>query len=207
MGFTAGIPAYSGTRFYEPKPGKPNPLRGSTEFRHLAALDVHGVFMQIRQASESDLDAMWDIFQSVIATGDTLPFSGSLDLATFHAHWFGAHAAYVATADSVVLGMYKVGPNYPDLGSHIASATYIVSPAAQGNGIGRALVNHSIAQAQSDGFIAMQFNYVVSTNTPALKLYEKLGFSIVGTLPKAFRHQQLGLVDAHVMYRYLLQDA
>ena len=146
---------------------------------------------------------MWDIFQSVIASGDALPFADSLDRPTFHSHWFGAHAAYVVETDAGVLGMYKLGPNYPDRGAHIASATYLVSAAAQGRGIGRAMVEHSLALAQQAGYVAMQFNYVVSTNAPAVKLYEKLGFHIAGTLPKAFRHEQLGLVDAYVMYRSL----
>ena len=158
--------------------------------------------MQIRTATESDFDAMWDIFQAVIATGDTLPFAGSLDRDTFRSHWF-EHTSYVAAADSGVLGMYKVGANYPDLGSHVASATYLVHPAAQGKGIGRALVNHSLAAARADGFLAMQFNFVVGTNAAAVGLYEKLGFAIVGTLPRAFRHQELGLVDAYVIHRFL----
>ncbi|MFC3550897.1 GNAT family N-acetyltransferase [Lysobacter cavernae] len=161
--------------------------------------------MQITRATQAELPAMWDIFQAVISTGDTLPFAGSLDRDTFRTHWFGPHTSYVAAVGGDVIGMYKVGPNYPDLGSHVASATYLVAPSAQGKGIGRALVNHSIAQAQSEGFLAMQFNYVVSTNLPAVRLYEKLGFAIVGTLPKAFRHRQHGLVDAHVMYRRLQQ--
>ena len=78
-----------------------------------------------------------------------------------------------------------------------------MSPTAQGQGLGRILVDHSLAQAEREGFLAMQFNYVVSTNAPAVKLYEKLGFDIVGTIPRAFRHRQLGLVDAYVMYRRL----
>jgi len=159
--------------------------------------------MMIRQATPADLEAMWAIFRSVIATGDTLPFADGFDRETFQSHWFSAQTSYVAIADSRVLGMYKFGPNYPGFGSHIASATYVVSPDAQGQGVGRTLVEHSLAQAQSDGFLAMQFNYVVSTNAPAVGLYKKLGFAIVGTLPKAFRHQQLGLVDAHVMFRFL----
>ena len=164
--------------------------------------------MVIRQATPADLEAMWAIFQSVIATGDTLPFADGFDLETFKSHWLGTQHSCVAVVSSNVLGMYKSGANYPDLGSHVASATYVVSPAAQGKGIGRALVEHSIAKAQSDGFMAMQFNYVVATNSPAVELYKKLGFAIVGTLPKAFRHRRLGLVDAYVMFRFLkAQDA
>lgn len=146
---------------------------------------------------------MWAIFQSVISTGDALPFSADFDKETFRAHWFGSPATYVAVTEAGVVGMYKLGANYPGHGSHVASATYAVSPAAQGKGMGRALVNHSLAQAQALGHLAMQFNYVVSTNAPAVELYKKLGFAIVGTLPKAFRHQQLGLVDAYVMFRFL----
>ena len=146
---------------------------------------------------------MWRIFEAVIAGGDALPFSDDFDRNTFQSHWFGSHTPYVAVSDSDVLGMYKFGANYPGLGSHIASATYLVSPEVQGKGIGRALVQHSLAQARDAGYIAMQFNYVVSTNSPAVELYKKLGFAIVGTLPKAFRHMQLGLVDAYVMFRFL----
>ncbi|RYG97569.1 MAG: N-acetyltransferase [Alphaproteobacteria bacterium] len=159
--------------------------------------------MMIRHATATDLEAMWAIFQSVVATGDTLPFSDDFDQETFQSHWLGGQTSFVAVAESGTLGMYKFGANYPGLGSHIASATYLVSPDAQGQGLGRALVEHSVAQAKSDGFLAMQFNYVVSTNAPAVELYKKLGFAIVGTLPKAFRHQQLGLVDAYVMFRFL----
>ncbi len=157
----------------------------------------------IRKATPADLTAMRSIIQSVIATGDTLPFTESMDHQTFQSHWFGAHTSYVAMDGSSLVGMYKFGANYPDLGSHVASATYMVSPGAQGRGIGRILVEHSLAQARIEGFMAMQFNYVVSTNVPAIALYKKLGFAIVGTLPKAFRHQRLGLVDAHIMYQFL----
>jgi ribosomal protein S18 acetylase RimI-like enzyme len=101
--------------------------------------------------------------------------------------------------------MYKLGPNQVGRGDHVANASYMVSPAAQGVGVGRMLGEHSVAEARRQGFLAMQFNYVVSTNTGALKLWKKLGFCIVGTLPKAFRHQRLGYVDAYVMYQ-LLED-
>jgi len=158
--------------------------------------------MQIRQARHSDLDAMWRICQAVIAVGDALPFSDDFDLDTFRSHWFGPHASFVAVTEAGIVGMYKYGANYPGRGAHVASATYLVSPEAQGRGIGRALVEHSLAQAQDAGYRAMQFNYVVSTNAPAVELYRRLGFVIVGTLPQAFRHKQLGFVDAHVMYRH-----
>lgn len=159
--------------------------------------------IRIRAAAEQDFRRMWEIFQAVVAGGDALPFSESFDEETFRTHWFGSHQAYVASTDVGICGMYKLGANYPGRGGHVASATYVVDPAMQGRGIGRLMVNHSLSQAQSEGFLAMQFNFVVSANLPAVALYEQLGFAVVGTLPKAFRHRTLGLVDAYVMHRYL----
>jgi ribosomal protein S18 acetylase RimI-like enzyme len=99
--------------------------------------------------------------------------------------------------------MYRSAANHAGRGAHVASATYLVAPEAQGRGIGRTLVVHSLARAHQAGFAAMQFNYVVSSNTGAVALYRKLGFRVVGTLPRAFRHARLGDVDAWVMYREL----
>lgn len=159
--------------------------------------------MSIRMANPKDASDMWTILQLVIATGNALPFTKSFGWDTFQAHWFGTQAAYVYCRDSKIIGMYKIGANFPDLGSHVASATYIVSPSAQNRGVGRALVEHSLVNARNGGYMSMQFNYVVSTNEAAVMLYRKMGFEIVGTLPKAFQHPQLGLVDAYVMSRFL----
>ena len=109
--------------------------------------------MQIRKTSENDFDAMWNIFQSVVATGDTLPFDGNTSEDFFRAQWMGDdNNSYVALENTDVLGMYKTEANYPGLGNHVASATYLVSPSAQGKGVGGALVKHSLAQAASAGF-------------------------------------------------------
>jgi ribosomal protein S18 acetylase RimI-like enzyme len=149
--------------------------------------------MDIRPARAGDFDVMWGMFKHAIATQDALPFAGTFEVETFRAHWF----------QDRVVGMYKMGPNFPDLGAHVASATYVVDAAARGRGVGRALVEHSLERARAEGFLAMQFNYVVSTNGPAVALYRKLGFAVVGTLPEAFRHRESGLVDVFVMHRFL----
>ncbi|WP_026346981.1 GNAT family N-acetyltransferase [Stenotrophomonas hibiscicola] len=159
--------------------------------------------MEIRPARESEFNAMWGMFKAAVATWDALPFGGSFKVETFRAHWLLPQTPYVAVLRSRVVGMYKMGPNYPDLGAHVASATYVVDAPAQGQGVGRALVEHSLERARAEGFLAMQFNYVVSTNGPAVALYRKLGFAVVGTLPQAFRHRELGLVDVFVMHRFL----
>ncbi|ALA82529.1 GNAT family N-acetyltransferase [Stenotrophomonas maltophilia] len=159
--------------------------------------------MEIRAATAGDFDAMWAIFRAAIATEDALPFAGTFEASTFQGHWFGLQPAYVALLQDHVVGMYKMGANFPDLGAHVASATYVVDPTVQGRGIGRVLVEHSLERARAEDFLAMQFNYVVSTNAPAVALYRKLGFAVVGALPEAFRHRTLGLVDVFVMHRFL----
>lgn len=162
--------------------------------------------IQIRPATSADIDAMWTIFSAHVSAGETYPFELDTTREAVQAYWLGHGATCrVAALGERVLGMYRLVPNQPGRGRHVANASYMVSPAAQGVGIGRLLGEHSLVEARSQGYLAMQFNYVVSTNTAAIMLWKKLGFSIVGTLPKAFRHKRLGHVDAYVMYQ-LLQD-
>jgi ribosomal protein S18 acetylase RimI-like enzyme len=163
-----------------------------------------GFRTKVRQALASDADAMWRIFQAVIAGGDTYVFAPDTSRGVAIAYFMAPGvSSWVAEVDGQVLGMYKLIANYPDLGSHVANASFMVDPAAQGKGVGRAMGEHCLAQAKQAGYQAMQFNFVVSTNTAAVELWKKLGFSIVGTLPKTFNHARLGLVDAYVMHRFL----
>ena len=161
--------------------------------------------IQIRPAGEHDFDAMWSIFCAHVAAGETYPFTTAISREAGHAYWLGPEVtSFVATSSAArVLGMYRLVPNQVGRGHHVANASYMVSPAAQGAGIGRLLGEHSLAEARRLNYLAMQFNYVVSTNTAAIRLWKRLGFSIVGTLPKAYRHKRLGYVDAYVMYQLL----
>jgi L-amino acid N-acyltransferase YncA len=159
----------------------------------------------IRQASARDRDAVWEIFRAVVATGDTYVFDPEIPLEEALAYWFHPGTrTYVAESDGRVVGTYILRPNQRDLGSHVSNAAFMVAPTARGLGVGRAMGEHCLDQAQRLGYRAMQFNFVVSTNEAAVKLWERLGFTIVGTLPGAFRHQTLGFVDAYVMFRSLL---
>jgi ribosomal protein S18 acetylase RimI-like enzyme len=147
---------------------------------------------------------MWTIFRAVVATGTTYVFAPETPEQEARPYWLTAGtAAWVAEDEGQVLGMYRLTPNQRALGSHVANASFMIDPAAQGRRIGEALARHCLAEAKRAGFLAMQFNFVVSTNTGAVKLWRKIGFEIVGTLPKAFRHREHGLVDAYVMYRFL----
>src|SRR5262245_26126808 len=160
--------------------------------------------MEIRRATEADLEAMRSIFHAVVATRDTDVFSPTTSRHDCHEYWFGpGMTSFVATEGLSILGMYKFRANQRDLGSHVANASFMVSPGAHGRGVGKAMGHHCLMEARRAGYVAMQFNFVVSTNTGAISLWKKLGFSIAGTLPKAFKHQQLGYVDVHVMHRFL----
>jgi ribosomal protein S18 acetylase RimI-like enzyme len=144
------------------------------------------------------------LFFAAVASGDTLtPAPGATD-ADFQAYWFPAKArVFVALLDGRVVGSYMVRPNQPGLGDHVANAGYLVDPAFRGRGIASAMCAHSIEAARALGFRAMQFNFVVSTNATAVRLWERHGFAVVGRLPKVFRHVELGEVDALVMHRFL----
>jgi L-amino acid N-acyltransferase YncA len=160
----------------------------------------------IRPASDRDRDAVWSIFHAVIAEGDTYVFDPATPRDEALAYWFQAGAqSYVAELEGRVVGSYLLKPNQPGLGSHVANAAFMVSAQARGRGVGQAMGEHCLAEARRLGYRAMQFNFVVSTNESAVRLWERLGFRIVGTLPGVFRHRTRGFVDAHVMFRSLTE--
>jgi ribosomal protein S18 acetylase RimI-like enzyme len=160
--------------------------------------------VRIRRADPADFESMWPIFQAVVATETTYVFAAGTSREDALAYWFGPGVvSYVAEDGDAVVGMYKIVPNRRDLGSHVANASFMVDPRHGGRGVGRHMGLHCLREARRMGFQAMQFNFVVSTNQAAVALWKELGFSIVGVLPKVFRHRQLGYVDAYVMYRAL----
>ena len=158
----------------------------------------------IRPATDADFEPMWSIFRAVVARGDTYPFAPDTPREEAAAYWLGPGAtSYVAEDQGRIVGMYKIVRNQPGLGSHVANASFMVDPSCSGRGVGRQMGEHCLDEARRQSYLAMQFNFVVSTNAPAVALWQKLGFTIIGTIPKAFRHRTLGLVDAYVMHRFL----
>ncbi|MEH6436468.1 GNAT family N-acetyltransferase [Massilia sp. DD77] len=158
--------------------------------------------VRFAQAQAQHRDAMAALFREVCRAGDALPFTEDTPDSLFDAMWLGAGVqAHVVLLEGEIVGMYKLNANLPGRASHVGSATYLVRPDVQGRGIGGAMLRESLRQAGAAGFRSMQFNFVVSTNRPAVALYEKHGFRIAGTLPEAFLHRELGYVDAYVMSR------
>ena len=117
--------------------------------------------------------------------------------------WMSGRTVVAVDSDGSVVGSAAMGPNHDGPGAHVATATFMVDPARQGRGAGRALVEHALDWARSSGFRAMQFNAVVETNERAVALYRSLGFEVLATIPEAFRHPAEGYVGLHVMYRRL----
>ena len=160
--------------------------------------------MTIRPTTSADADAIWRIFHAVVQGGDTYAFAPDTPRDEAVAYFLDPGiASWVIEDDGRVIGIYKMIPNRRGLGDHVANASFMVDPASHGRGAGRAMGEHCLEQARTAGYRAMQFNFVVSTNTAGVTLWKKLGFEIVGTLPRAFRHRTLGEVDAYVMYRFL----
>lgn len=163
------------------------------------------VRLTIREACRSqDSDAVWAILEPVIRAGETYALPRDWTREAALVYWFSdGHSVFVADDDGQVVGTYFLHPNQKGGGSHVANCGYITAAAAAGRGIARQMCTHSLEYARSRGFRAMQFNFVVKTNERAVRLWESLGFGIVGTLSEAFLHPGHGYTDAYVMYRKL----
>jgi ribosomal protein S18 acetylase RimI-like enzyme len=167
--------------------------------------------LNIRPAKDSDRDAIWEIFHEVVAAGDTYSIDPDISREAALAYWFRPDThTYVAELDrlkrsssegvAIIIGTYILRPNQSGGGAHVANAAFMVGSSARGQGVGRAMAEHCLSEARRLGFRAMQFNFVVSTNESAIRLWRQLGFEIVGTLPAAFRHPEKGFVDVYVMF-------
>ena len=159
----------------------------------------------IRAFQPGDWPAVWPLLDRTFETGDTYAYAPGTSEAEIQRAWIELPAAtFVACLeDGTLAATYCLKANQPGLGAHVSNCGYVVAPEQQGLGIAAALCEHSQQQALALGFLAMQFNLVVSTNTRAVRLWQRLGFQIVGTLPQAFQHRTLGLVDAFVMHKLL----
>jgi ribosomal protein S18 acetylase RimI-like enzyme len=159
--------------------------------------------VEIRRATDGDADAMWAVLEPIIRAGETYALPRDMTRDAALAWWTApSHDTYVAI-DGGIVGTYFVRPNQLGGGAHVANCAYVTATGMTGRGIARAMCAHSIERARERGFRAMQFNFVVSTNDRAVRLWESMGFSIAGRLAGAFAHPTLGEVDALVMYRRL----
>lgn len=159
----------------------------------------------IRPARDSDAEAIWPILRGVIRAGDTYAIDPGLTRDRALDLWMHApRACYVAERAGEILGTYYLKSNQAGGGAHVCNCGYMTAPRARGQGVARAMCLHSQAEALKLGYKAMQFNLVVATNEGAIGLWRSLGFDTVGRVPRAFDHPEQGLVDALVMYKWLV---
>jgi len=164
--------------------------------------------VNIRPLRDGDWPAVWAFMQPIIRAGETYPYALDITIDGARRMWIEIpEATFVAEdVNGRLVGSYYMKPNQPSLGAHVANCGYIVAAEARGRGVATQMGEHSLAEAVRAGYRAMQFNLVVKTNEPSVHLWQKLGFEIVGALPGAFRHRELGYVDAFVMYKTLVED-
>ena len=156
----------------------------------------------IRTATADDWPRIWPFFVRIVEAGETYAYPDDLTSEQAQALWLepAPGHAVVEEEDGRVLGTAKMGPNRPGRGSHVGTASFMVDPEAAGRGVGRRLAAYVVEWHREQGFSAIQFNAVVETNTAAVHLWESVGFRIIGTVPRAFRSRQHGLVGLHVMH-------
>ncbi len=160
--------------------------------------------MLIRPANDDDEPALWRMLEPVIRAGETYTLPRDMAQDDALAYWCGRHRnTFIAIENGEPLGTYYIRPNQLGGGDHVANCGYITARSVQGRGVARMMCEHSLTYARGQGYRAMQFNFVVSTNARAIALWQSLGFEIAGRLPLAFRHPTLGFVDAFVMVRVL----
>jgi len=159
----------------------------------------------IRAATDEDWPRIWPFFAAIVAAGETYAYPEGLSPDAGRALWMqpAPGRTVVAVDGDTVLGSAKMGPNRPGRGAHVATASFMVDPVLQGRGVGRALAEYALGWAREAGYHSMQFNAVVESNTAAVRLWQQLGFEVLGTVPEAFDHPRHGLVGLHVMFRRL----
>ena len=164
--------------------------------------------MDIRPVDDHDWEQIYPFFSAIVAAGETYAYPEHLSSDEARAFWIARPPGrtVVAVDGDTVLGTATMGPNRAGRGSHIATASFMVDPAQQGRGVGRALGLHVLDWARGAGYRGIQFNAVVETNRAAVRLWQSLGFEILATVPGAYDHRKHGYVGLHVMYRPLTED-
>lgn len=162
--------------------------------------------MEIREATDKDFDGIWSIFHEVVAAGETYAYERDTSRDQAQKIWVETpRKTFVAVEDGRISGTYYLKTNQAGPGSHVCNCGYMVSSVARGKGLATLMCEHSQETAIELGYLAMQYNFVASSNEGAVRLWHKLGFETVGTLPEAFYHPGKGYVDAFVMYKSLVR--
>ena len=159
---------------------------------------------EFRRAVFQDKEELWQIIHPIVQEGGTYVFDPDTDEESMMAYWLDSDKnTYVAEVGGEILGTFYIKANQPDLGNHICNAGFMVSKKAAGRGIGKAMGRFALEEAKRLGYHGMQFNFVIKTNEKAVNLWKSLGFRVIGEIPEAYRHPQLGMVSALIIYQKL----
>ncbi len=159
--------------------------------------------MKLRPATPADADAIWALIEPVFRAGDTYAIDPDISLDDALSYWMGQAACVVAVDGDAIIGTYYIKTNQQGGGAHVCNCGYIVGQVARGRGVAEQMCIDSQHRASGLGYRAMQFNFVLGSNTGAVRLWKRLGYTTVGTIPQAFDHPTLGMVDAYVMHKHL----
>jgi L-amino acid N-acyltransferase YncA len=164
--------------------------------------------MNIRLATQKDWETIWPIFHEIVKLGDTYAFDKNTTKNQAEKIWLDTpKQTYICEDETGILGTYYLKTNQAGPGDHVCNCGYMVSWKARGKGIATRMCEHSQKMAAQLGYKAMQFNFVASSNERAIRIWKKLGFDIVGRLPKAFNHPKNGYMDALVMFKWLANES
>jgi GNAT superfamily N-acetyltransferase len=169
---------------------------GTTPAGDAVVISAYGTEIAVGPLRPDEQGLLYEVFRGVVESGDGFPHAPPLTREVFDELWAGpSTAAIAARVDGRLAGAYYLKPNFPGRASHIANAGYVVAEGSRGRGVGRALVEDSIARAPLLGYDAVQFNLVFASN-PARALYEELGWREIGRVPDA-----VGGEDAVIYWR------
>ena len=169
-----------------------------------AGVKPQSLSINIRPARPDDATALWSILEPVIRAGETYTLERTMSETDALAYWMSSDKeTFVAEDRGAIIGTYYMRPNQAGGGAHICNCGFMTSQGFTGKGVARTMCLHALEHARAQGYRGMQFNFVVSTNHRAIRLWTSLGFKTAGTLPKAFAHPLDGFVDALVMFRAL----
>ena len=160
--------------------------------------------LDVKKITEDDFDEVWTLIKKIITKGDTYVFSPETKKNQMLSYWCSkSNHTYIVQNDGKLVGTFLIKDNQPGLGSHIANAAFMTEPDETGKGVGRLMSEFALKEAKNLGYSAMQFNFVVKSNSRAIRLWKKLGFLVIGEVPEAFNHATEGLTNALIMYRKL----
>ena len=160
--------------------------------------------IKITPATSADEERIWALLQPVFSAGDTYAVDPLIDREAAIAYWMEADkTAFILRIEGQAVGTYYIRPNQPGGGAHICNCGFITAPSARGKGVARRMLDHALIEAKQQGYRAMQFNFVLASNQPALAIWQRNGFATIGRIPQAFLHPKQGYVDALILHRSL----